>query len=116
MVNRLNLVNPVRVALELGGYSTVRVVNAVNAALGQLEKVSSESKSGNGSVSKGMFKVSETLTIKYKGERNDPLDFDAWHSAIARANKIAEFESVSLPVRFNDWLAKLKETPASVPA
>lgn len=109
MLNRLNLVVPVRCALEASGYSTVRVVNAVNAALGQLEKISSESKSGHGSVSKGMFKASETLTIKYKGERNDPLDFDAWHSAIAKAHKIAEFDTVGIPVRFVEWLEKMRE-------
>lgn len=107
--SRINLVNPVRQALINSGYSTVKVINAVNAALGQLASKGSEAKTGNGSLSKDTYKVSVTSTEKFVGTRTVPLAFDAWHSAIERAHKIAQFECVDLPEVFNEWLEKMKE-------
>lgn len=114
---RLNLCVPVRSALVNSGISTVKVVNAVNAALGALDVKGSDSKTGDGKVSKEGYKVTVTDTTKYAGPKCDPLVFDAWHSAIARAYKVAEFECVDLPTGLTPWLESMKaESPAPEPA
>lgn len=105
---RLNLIGCVRAALEQAGYSTVKVVNAVNSALGQLDVIGSESKLGTGSVSKKGYRVSESTTTKYSGAVNVPLHFDAWHSAMAKADKVAEMDTVSIPAVFTAWLQSMK--------
>lgn len=113
---RLNLITPVRTALKDAGISTVRLVNAVNAALGELKPKSSESKLGDGKIgpksSGSPYKVTETEATKYEGPVNAPLLFDAWHSALAKAEKIATFDTVALPGVLSTWLEKLKaKTP-----
>jgi len=113
---RINLIGCVRAGLETAGLSTVKVVDAVNSALGQLDEVGSESKLGGGSVGKGTYKVSETTQTKYKGALNAPLLFDAWHSAMAKANKIAEIDEVDIPAVFGPWLQKMKLVEAPAPA
>lgn len=112
--SRINLVNPVRVSLINSGYSTVKVVNAVNAALGQLNSKGSEAKTGAGSVSKDIYKVSVSTVEKFTGTKTIPLQFDAWHSAIAKAHKVAEFDCVDLPAEFSPWLEKMKEISTEV--
>lgn len=107
--NRLNLCVAVRNTLRLGGYSTVKTVNAVNAALGELEVSGTKrnTKLGDGRITKTAYKVTETETIgeTFSGSSATvPLRFDAWHSAIAKAEKIAAMESVTLPGIFVDWL------------
>lgn len=112
---RLNLIGAVRAGLEAAGYSTVKVVNAVNSALGQLQETGSESKLGDGKAGKGTYKVSESTVTKYAGEINEPLRFDAWHSAVTKANKIAEMDSVAIPAVFGPWLQKMKVDIAPAP-
>lgn len=111
---RLNLCTVVRNSILLAGYSSVKVVNAVNAALGALEAHSEEGKLGDGRVTKSEYKVTETVTLKYKGDKaTAPLLFDAWHSAIAKAEKIASFESLVLPGVFIQWLDKFAKADKS---
>lgn len=115
VTKRFNLCSAVRNALQEQGISTVRVVDAVNAALADTEVVSTEGKLGDGKVTKATknqpswFKVTETVSIKRRGTVSAPLLFDAWHSAVAKAEKIASFEAIELPDVFADWLAKMKE-------
>lgn len=126
VAKRLNLCCAVRTALINSGYSTVKVVDAVNAALNDLQEVDSEAKLGNGSITKAtkerpaLYKVSETVTTKYRGPISVPLIFDRWHSAIRAAEKIAPFGCVDLPEEFTPWLEKMKEPskpePAKTPA
>jgi predicted small secreted protein len=107
---RLNLCTPVRLALIAMGVSTVKTVNAVNAALGQLKSVKDEAKLGGSSIQakKETFSVTETESHKYQGKITPPLYFDAWHTAIDKANKLAAFESVDIPKCFREWLANFK--------
>lgn len=109
-VERLNLCLPVRSAIEAMGASTVRVVNALNAAIGQMKQVGDGKVSGgNISATKKKFTTSEGLTFKYEGKRGSmPLEFAAWHDIVARANKLHEFETIGIPSVFNEWLAKFK--------
>lgn len=114
---RINLIGCVRAALEAAGISTVKVVNAVNAKLGQLDCVGTESKLGHGRVGKSLYKVSESTTSKYQGEIDIALRFDAWHSAMAKADKIGEMDNCYIPVAFSAWLQSMKEkAPAPEPA
>lgn len=104
--SRLNLIPSVRRGLLDNGFSTVKVVSAVNAALGELALASETQKSGDGNITKDGYKVTNTVAFKYEGKRTLPLMFDAWHSAQAKAAKIAEMEVVSIPPIFNTWLEK----------
>lgn len=105
--NRRNFCGPVLCALDDLKVSRMAVLNAVNSALGELESTSEETKTGAGRVTKMDYKVSTTTTAKYIGEKsNAPLLFDAWASAIERANKVAEFDTVSIPAVLKPWLNK----------
>lgn len=106
--NRLNLCSVVRHSLIAAGYSTVKAVNAVNAELGKLASESVTSKTGEGKANtkKGEYKVSVSETHKLAGKLNAPLLFDAWHSQIAKAEKLARFDAVAIPGIFGEWLAK----------
>jgi hypothetical protein len=112
---RLNLIVEVRAALIGEGYSTVRVVNAVNAALNDLkedEKHPATQRTGDGKiVSRGKeYAVGVNIRINYRGKSDSPpLLFDAWHSAIAKCQTIAEFP-VTIPPIFAPWLEKMKAT------
>jgi hypothetical protein len=108
---RINLVECVRVSLTEAGYSTVKVVNAVNAELGRLAvtKGGSEAKLGDGRVTKTEYRVTEDLgSVAYKGGKTPGLVFDAWHSAIAKANKVAEMDAAPIPAHFSAWLQSMK--------
>lgn len=124
--NRLNLVSPVRQALIAGGFSVVKVVNAVNAALGDLHVELKAEKTGVGRLtnmgekSKGepTYKVGISQSGTAEGKMTLPLLFDAWHGKIEAAHKLCEFDSVTLPKRLSDWVgefAKAEVTPV-VPA
>lgn len=115
MAKRINLVEPVRTALEDAGISTVLVVSAINAALGELDKTKEEHKTGAGRVTKTDYKVSESVTLGWMGKRTAPLEFDAWHSAIEKAHKIASFDTIAIPAMFTVWLQKMHKpvTPAA---
>src|SRR5262245_59800621 len=124
-MQRYNLVTPVRAALIAGGYSTYLVVNAINAALGELDKTKESDKLGVGSSTRKGTKYSVTNTVsqKFEGKMTMPLLFDAWHCKVEAANKVASFDSIELPGIFNDWLGKMKkregdseETLAETPA
>lgn len=108
--NRLNLCGAVRRSLIAGSISTVKVVSAVNSELGKIELTDSAEKTGDGRVTKQEYKVSVSASFKYTGKRTIPLLFDAWHSAIARAEKIATFDRVDIPGIFSEWLANFKAT------
>jgi hypothetical protein len=121
--NRINLVAPVRQALINAGYSTVKVVSAVNAELGKLGGEVSAAKLGGGRLTGKAteYRVSESVTTAYSGKLTDGLHFDAWHTKIESANKVAEFETVAIPARFLPWLNKFatadkEPAPASNPA
>jgi hypothetical protein len=121
MPERINLVSPVRVALVEAGVSSVLVVSAVNAALGELEMVRRSERTGSGTVSKSNYSVSISISERFTGKRTMPLLFDAWHSKIEAANKVAAFDRVAIPSTFEDWLAKFRKpametTPAQAPA
>lgn len=108
-MKRINLVTCVRSALIERGISTLQVVNAVNSALGELEKIKSTSKLGQGTVQlkKGTYKVTDTVAAQYQGTMTAPLHFDAWHCKIEAACKVAEIESIGIPEVFNEWLEKM---------
>jgi hypothetical protein len=121
MLERINLVNPVREALVEAGISSVLVVSAVNAALGELTMVKRSERTGSGTVSKSSYSVSMSISERFSGKRTMPLLFDAWHGKIAAAHKVAAFDSVAIPSIFEDWLAKfskpaIETTPAQAPA
>jgi len=108
-MKRLNLISCVRTALEVRGISTVAVVNAVNAELGRLEKLSSQQKLGTGSVTKKAYKVTNTVTEKFTGAITAPLHFDAWHCKLEAANKLAEIPTIEIPTLYTPWLEKMVE-------
>lgn len=107
-MKRINLIACVRSALTAAGLSTVKVVNAVNAALGQLELQGKSDKLGVGSVTKKAYKVTNTVTMKYSGAISMPLLFDAWHCKLEAANKIAEIPAITIPEVFMEWLGAMK--------
>lgn len=109
---RYNPCAAIRNALHNGGYSTVKVTNAVNSALGELTAKSVESKLGDGRISKTSYSVTEATTTKFTGDLASlPLRFDAWCCAVAKAEKIASFETIQLPGIFVEWL-KFAKTEA----
>lgn len=110
---RVNLCKPIREACHRNGISTVALISALNAALGETKLTSEETTNGAGRVTKEMYRTSASVSLKYHGARTKPLEFDAWHSAIERANKIAEFDSVELPDMFKDWLSSFKKQDKS---
>jgi hypothetical protein len=114
--SRLNLCQCVRESLILAGYSSVKVVDAVNSELAKATLVSEEAKTGDGKIkSKGLeYAVTVTGTYKYIQKNTLPVTFDAWHSAVAKAEKIASMDNVALPKLFIEWLdkfAKAELTP-----
>lgn len=116
---RINLVACVRAALESAGYSTVAVVNAVNAELGRLEqgKGGKDASLGDGKLTKSEYKVTEQLgSTNWHGARTPGLEFDAWHSAMAKANKIGEMDSCFIPTKFTAWLQFAKAPALAAPA
>lgn len=104
--NRLNLCGVVRHSLRAAGYSTVAVVNAVNAQLGKLAVEANPAKTGGSSanVKKQTFRVSVSQSAKATGKLNTPLLFDAWHTQIEKAEALARFDSVALPAQFTEWM------------
>jgi hypothetical protein len=112
---RYNPCAPIRAALIAGGYSTVKVTNAVNSALGELNATSSESKLGDGRITKTAYKVTESTSTKFEGKADSaPLRFDAWCGVINKANDIASFASVEIPKVFKDWLEFAKVSEADM--
>jgi hypothetical protein len=112
---RYNLCTPVRQALINGGFSTVNVVNAINAALGNLRCTSDDAKLSGGTAKQpkkgeATYSVTETEQRKYKGVLTAPLLFDAWNTAVDKAHKVAAFETIALPTHLSHWLAKFKAT------
>ncbi len=105
-----NFCTPVRESLISAGYSYVRVLSAVNSYLGQLEAIETKSKVGNGRVTKTEFRISEVTTDRFVAGRSIVGTFIAWHSAVLKADKIAEMNSVALPTQFEVWLQKMKES------
>lgn len=102
---RINLVTSVRELLIQQGYSTVAVVNAVNAALGQLTRESSSEKLGDGSITKKEYKVTETIATKFVGKRNGALDFDAFNGAVGKIEKkFGLLQLAEFPASCADWL------------
>lgn len=112
---RYNPCAPIRDALIAGGYSTVKVTNAVNSALGELNTTGSESKLGDGRITKTSYKVSESTTTKFEGKADSaPLRFDAWCGAVDKANKVASFTSITIPSVFMTWLEFAKTPEAEL--
>lgn len=108
-MQRINLITPVRTALLNSGYSSVKVVAAINSALGELKVAKSTERLGDGSMSrKGKYGVTNVVSEKYEGKYSMPLLFDAWHSKLASAHKVAEFDGIDLPAVFSEWLDKMK--------
>lgn len=94
--------------------STVKVCDAINAALGELEAGKQTSRLGIGSVSKKqMYGVTESVSTKYVGTCTIPLRFDAWHCAVEKAEKIASTDTVVIPEVFHEWLTKMIRTEAT---
>jgi len=110
---RINLCLPVFNSVATLGYSTVAVVNAVNASLCDVKlSENPEEKIGDGRLTKTAYKVSGSIAYKWEGQINTPRRFDAWHSKVAAANKIAEFESVGIPSEFIKWMDGFAKAPA----
>lgn len=106
-MERINLCTPVRQALAARNVSTVKVVDAVNAALGQLEAGKVTNRLGDGSVSKTAYSVSHAVTTKFSGKRNMPLDFDAFNGMVAKIEKKFPSFACNIPEQFNEWLDKM---------
>lgn len=111
MAERINLCQSVRTSLVASGYSSVRVVNAVNSAIGELSRADKPDKLGPGraSIKRGQYKVAGSVGYQLEGKLTMPLWFDSWHSAIEKAEKVAPFDSVAIPQMFEEWLNKMKE-------
>lgn len=108
---RLNLCQSFRNSLIEHGYSTVKIVNAVNAALGELDKSGTKQseKLGDGRLTKTAYKVTETTTIAetYSGNASSiPLRVDVFNSQLAKLEKVAVFENAPLPPVFCEWFDK----------
>ena len=112
---RLNLCQVVRDALIEAGYSSVAVVNAVNAELAKATLISEEAKTGDGKIKgKGLeYAVTVTGSFKYLQKNTLPCTFDAWHSAIAKAEKVCSMPSLEIPAVFTEWLDKFAKAPAA---
>lgn len=105
---RLNLIPVVRSALWDAGYSSVKVVNAVNSALGELTNPVVEHTLGDGKVkSKGEhYSVTESIKEAYTAKMTPPLLFDAWHSGVQKLQKIASVDTIGIPPVLVVWLDK----------
>lgn len=116
--NRLNLCQVIREALINDGYSPVKVTEAVNAQLGKLTLKSTENKTGDGKMKeKGLtYAVSVTGTFKYQGPADVSTKFDAWHSVIAKAEKLCSMPAIELPIEFIAWLDGFAKKPEEKPA
>ncbi len=113
---RINLVECVRLALGDMGVSSVSVVNAINGVLAEAEKAGHKAKLGAGSVSKKAYKVVESNSITWALPRCVVTTFDAWHSKIEAADKVAPMTgAIAIPELFKEWLLKFK-TPVETPA
>jgi hypothetical protein len=105
--SRINLCSAIRTLLIANSISTVGVVNAINATLSELEAIKSESKTGDSKVNKSFeYSVSVTENHKFKARCTVVLLFDAWNTAIAKAENLASFDLKEIPVTFGEWLKK----------
>lgn len=107
----------IRASMAKNKLSTVKVLNACNSALGELDKSGTKStlKQGAARVTKTAFKISEaeTITDTFTGDSSSvPLRFVAWQAAIEKAEKIASFNYVEIPKTFLEWMqfAKVVES------
>lgn len=106
---RLNLCTSVRLALSNMGVSTVAVVNAINGVIGQAKCTKHVAKLGAGSVTKKTYGVTESESKKWELPKCIVTTFDAWHSKIEAADKVAPMtEALVIPEMFKDWLLKFK--------
>ena len=102
---RINLCGTVRDMLIANNISSVKVVGAINAALGELKhSTSPDAKTGKGTVTKDAYRTGVSVSCKFKGEKNIALEFDTWNSRIEAAEKISAMEFAKLPLRFEAWL------------
>ena len=104
---RLVLTATLTATLNKEGYSTVKTVDAVNAALGRLNATKrSIPKLGDSSITKDKFGVSLSLgTERYEGKLTPGLHFDAYNSAIKRLEKIVGVQdNFPLADCFRTWL------------
>ena len=103
---RYNLVSTVRSLLSEQGYSSVAVVNAINAAMGQLVETKRTIKLGDGSVTKNAYRVSESESRRFEGKRNGALDMDAFNSHIGKIEKrLGAMVLKEFPESIKDWLS-----------
>lgn len=114
-MNRYNLIKCVRAALAARNISVVRVCDAINASLGQLSVKEKSTKLGTGSArmpKKGDWSYTVSYSERHKlvGSLTDPLRFDAWHSKVEGACKVAEIEVIGIPAIFDEWLQKFERT------
>lgn len=111
---RLNLCDCVRLSVLQMGVSTVAVVNAINGVIGEAKLAKpAELKMGAGRVTKSKYNVSGSVSLKWQLPKCVVTTFDAWHSAIEKADKVAPMtEPVPIPKMFHEWLLKFKTTGA----
>lgn len=104
---RLVLTATLTETLNREGYSTVKTVEAINSALGRLNKTrSSIPKLGESNISKDKFGVSLALgTERFEGKLNPPLLFDAFNSGVKRLEKlVGVIPMFPLPECLREWL------------
>jgi hypothetical protein len=85
-----------------------------------MELVDVEQKTGNVRTWKKKSGASTTTLERgrwHADESNIAFEFDKWAMAVYGVYKIAAFESVELPPKFDTWLAKfvVEEKPAEQP-
>lgn len=107
----LNLCTPVRESIHALGFSSVAIVAAINAQRGEAKLVDQSARAGkpNGKRAsksrEAVYRVSETVTLKYEGDLNIAQDFDVWHEKVSKANEWAGFETIGIPQVYVDWFA-----------
>jgi hypothetical protein len=114
--NRLNMCSAVREALVKAGYSTVKVVNAVNGELEAMALEKSEEKTGDSkySTKTGLVTVGTSVKETYKDKATIGRLFDVWNTHIKKAEECFT-TVVEIPAIVKPWLdgfakATAKET------
>lgn len=118
---RLNLCSVIRHACIEAGYSTVKIIGAVNSALGDLEVTKEKATTKNSLVTKqtknkaSLFRINQAVSLSYETENISlPLRFDAWNTLVERMESdsmktvgtIEHLKMMPLPHVFTEWLDK----------
>jgi len=119
-IMKLNNFNQVTLeALVSNGYSTVKALEQVNAELGKMNNVESESFLRNPIITKetklkaSTFKLTLSTKEKFESAPSIGLRFFTWSYKVAKLNMefpIGEGQTYTMPIEFKNWLDKFART------